>query len=54
MDEYLEFIFFGFSRILKSEEDFELNFKGKIYNGMDENFFIILEEMLSLVICFKN
>ncbi len=54
MDEHPELISSGFSRTSKSEEDFELNFKGKIYNGTDENFLIILEEMLSLATCLKN
>ena len=54
MDEHPELISSGFSRTSKSEEDFELNFKGKVYTGTNENFLIILEEMLSLATCLKN
>lgn len=54
MDEHPELISSGFSRKSISEEDFELNFKGKVYTGAGENFLIILEEMLSLATCLKN
>ncbi|APR71604.1 hypothetical protein ACVS4H_001147 [Acinetobacter baumannii] len=54
MDEHPELISSGFSRNSISKDDFELNFKGKVYTGTNENFLIILEEMLSLATCLKN
>ncbi|WP_151765967.1 hypothetical protein [Acinetobacter colistiniresistens] len=54
MDEHPELISSEFKRNLRSEESFELNFKGKVYASTDENFLIILEEMLSLATCLKN